>query len=138
MRKSPGPMVLRLLFTVHAILTLAAGLVLIAAPAAIPHVVGVIVTPSAFLLCYLLAAAELCIAVISWGARNLIDPRAIRLIATSFVVFHSASAVLEIRAFVAGVSGEISVNVVIRLVVVALFSYYGLMRREFVAMKSPE
>jgi hypothetical protein len=74
-------MVLRLLFTVHATLTVAAGIVLVIAPAAIPHAVGIIVTPPAFLLCYLLAAAELCIGLISWGARNLTDTHAIRLIA---------------------------------------------------------
>jgi hypothetical protein len=79
-------MVLRLLFTVHATLTVAAGIVLVIAPAAIPHAVGIIVTPPAFLLCYLLAAAELCIGLISWGARNLTDTHAIRLIATSFIL----------------------------------------------------
>jgi hypothetical protein len=131
-------MVLRLLFGVHATLTVAAGTVLVIAPAAIPHAVGIIVTPPAFLLCYLLAAAELCIGLISWGARNLTDTHAIRLIATSFIVFHSASALLEIRAFMAGVSSGIWANVVVRFVAVAVFSYYGLVRPEGAAVNMSE
>jgi hypothetical protein len=131
-------MTLRLLFTVHAILTVAAGLVLVIAPGAIPRTVGIIVPPAAFLVCYLLAAAELCIGVISWGARKLADTQAIRLIATSFIVFHGASALLEIRAFRAGVNSLIWANVVVRLVVVALFSYYGLVRPEGMARRAPK
>jgi hypothetical protein len=131
-------MVLRLLFTVHATLTVAAGIVLVIAPAAIPHAVGIIITPPAFLLCYLLAAAELCIGLISWGARNLTDTHAIRLIATSFIVFHGASALLEILAFMAKVSSGIWANVVVRFVAVALFSYYGLVRPEGAAVTTSE
>jgi hypothetical protein len=48
--------------------------------------IGIIITPPAFLLCYLLAASELCIAVISWGARQLTDPKAIRAIVAGFIV----------------------------------------------------
>jgi hypothetical protein len=40
-----------------------------------PRTVGIIIMPSAFLLCYLLAAAELCIGVVSWGARELTDAK---------------------------------------------------------------
>jgi hypothetical protein len=131
-------MVLRLLFTVHAVLAVAAGIVLVIAPAAIPRAVGISITPAAFLLCYLLSAAELCIGLISWGARKLTDADAIRLIAASFIVFHGASALLEIRAFRAGVSGAIWANVVVRVVAVALFSHYGLMRRDGYAVKTSE
>jgi hypothetical protein len=130
--------VLRLLFAVHAMLTVAAGIVLVIAPAAIPSTVGIVVPPAAFLVCYLLAAGELCIGVVSWGARTLTDTRAIRLIVTSFIVFHGASAMLEIRAFMAGVSGGIWANVVVRLVAVAFFSYYGLVRPDGVAVNTSE
>jgi hypothetical protein len=130
--------VLRLVFTVHATLTVAAGIVLVIAPAAIPNAVGIIVTPPAFLLCYLLAAAELCIGLISWGARKLTDTHAIRLIATSFIVFHGASALLEIRAFMAGVSSAIWANVVVRFVAVVVFSYYALVRPEGAAVNTSE
>jgi multisubunit Na+/H+ antiporter MnhC subunit len=49
-------MTLRLLFSVHAIVTLAAGVVLIVALPAIEGVVGIRIEPNACLLCYLLAA----------------------------------------------------------------------------------
>ena len=115
---------LRLLFTVHAIATLAAASVLVVAPAAIPTAVGIVIAPSAFLLCYLLAAAELSIGIVSWGARNLTDAKALRLVAASFVVFHGASAILELWAFVNGLSARILANVVLRVVAVTLFAYY--------------
>ena len=43
-----------LLITLHAVLTMAAGIVLMFAPAAIPHAIGIVIPPAAFLLCYLL------------------------------------------------------------------------------------
>jgi hypothetical protein len=122
-------MTLRLLFTIHAIITFAAGVVLAFAPALIPRTVGIIITPPGFLLCYLLAASELCIAVISWGARQLTDPKAIRAIVVGFIVLHCVSALLEIRAFTAGLSAAIWTNVAIRIVAIVLFSYYGIARR---------
>jgi hypothetical protein len=119
---------LRLLFVLHAIVTFAAALVLVLAPTAIPRTVGIIVPPSAFLLCYLLAAAELGIGVVSWGARNITDPKALRLVVASFIVFQGASALLELWAFATGVSGGIWANVLFRAVAVALFAYYGIVR----------
>jgi hypothetical protein len=122
-------MTLTLLLTVHAIATLAAAIVLVLAPTAIPRTVGIIIPPSAFLLCHLLAAAELCIGVVSWGARHLTDAKAIRLVAASFIVFHGASALLELWALVNGLSARILANVAVRIVVVTLFTYYGIVRR---------
>jgi hypothetical protein len=106
---------LRLLFTLNAIATIAAAIVLVLAPTAIPRTVGIIITPSAFLLCYLLAAAELCIGVVSWGARELTDAKALRVVVTSFIVFHGASAIFELWAFTEGLSGRIWANVVFGL-----------------------
>lgn len=120
---------LRQLFTLHAIATLAAAIVLVLAPTAIPRTVGIIIMPSAFLLCYLLAAAELCIGVVSWGARELTDAKALRVVVTSFIVFHGASAIFELWALTAGLSGRIWANVVFRFVAVTLFAYYGIARR---------
>jgi hypothetical protein len=120
---------LRLLFTLHAIATIAAAIVLVLAPTAIPRTVGIIIMPSAFLLCYLLAAAELCIGVVSWGARELTDAKALRVVVTSFIVFHGASAIFELGALTAGLSGRIWANVVFRFVAVTLFAYYGIARR---------
>jgi hypothetical protein len=120
---------LRLLFTLHAIATIAAAIVLVLAPTAIPRTVGIIIMPSAFLLCYLLAAAELCIGVVSWGARKLTDAKALRVVVTSFIVFHGASAIFELWALTAGLSRRIWANVVFRFVAVTLFAYYGIARR---------
>ena len=115
---------LRLLFTLHAIATFAAAIILVVAPAAIPTSMGIVIAPPAFLLCYLLAAAELTIGIVSWGARNLTDAKALRLVVASFVVFHGASAILELWAFVNGLSARILANVVLRVVAVTLFAYY--------------
>jgi len=115
---------LRFLFTVHAIATVAAAIVLVVAPAAIPTTVGIVIAPPAFVLCYLLAAAELSIGIVSWGARNLTDAKALRLVVASFVVFHCVSAILEVWAFVNGLSARILANVVLRVVAVTLFAYY--------------
>jgi hypothetical protein len=122
-------MTLRLLFTLHAIATIAAAIVLVLAPTAIPRTVGIIIMPSAFLLCYLLAGAELCIGVISWGAREVTDAKALRVVVTGFIVFHGASAMFELWAVTAGLSGRIWANVVFRIVAVALFAYYGIAGR---------
>ena len=42
----------------------------------------------------------------------------------SVVVFHGASAMLELWAFVNGLSARILANVVLRVVAVTLFAYY--------------
>ena len=80
-------MTLRLLFGIHAILTFTAGVVLIAAPGAIPSTVGVHIEPEAYLLCYLLAAAEFSVSALSWGARTITDARALRVIVIACIVF---------------------------------------------------
>jgi hypothetical protein len=72
-------MTLRLLFGVHAILTLAAGIVLLAAPGTIPGAVGIQIERGAYLLCYLLAASEFSITALSWGASTITDPKALRV-----------------------------------------------------------
>jgi len=123
---SRGP--LRKLLGIHAVVTLAAGVVLVVAPAAVPSTVGIRIKPDAYLLCYLLAAAELALAVLSWGARSITEERAIRLIVVSFIVLHGATGLLEGYAFLAGVSAAIWANIAVRVVAVAGFAYFGLVR----------
>jgi hypothetical protein len=53
---------LRILFLAHAAVTFAAGIVLIAAPAAIPSSVGIDMAPDHYLLSHFLGAAELAVA----------------------------------------------------------------------------
>lgn len=116
---------LRILFAVHALLTLAAGVVLIVAPELIPGAVGIKLEPNAYLLCYLLAAAELSIAYLSWSGKKISDVRALRFIITAFIVFHAASGILEIYASAASANAIIRGNVVVRVFIVFLFAYYG-------------
>jgi len=119
-------MTLHIQFRIHAILTFAAGVVLVAVPAAIPGAVGIHVEPGAYLLCYLLAAAEFSISTLSWGARTITDAKALRVIVIACIVLHLASGLLEIYAFTGGLSGAIWGNVTLRALVVALFAYLGL------------
>jgi hypothetical protein len=115
----------RKLCIAHAAVTLAAAVVLVMSPGLIPGMVGVHVDPGAYLLCYLLAAAELGLAVLSFGARNLQDVQFRKLVAASCVAFHASSAVLEVFAFTQGVGALVLANVFVRVVVVALFLFYG-------------
>ena len=43
---------LRIVLGIHALVTLAAGIVLVAAPRAIPSAVGIAIDPGAYLLCF--------------------------------------------------------------------------------------
>jgi len=119
-------MTLRLLFILHGLVTAAAGVVLFVAPGAIPAAVGVAVPDEARLLPFMLGAAELAVAVLSFGAAQLTDRRALRLLVVVIAAFHVVTAVAEVYAFaLGGVSPLIWVNVAIRLVVAALFLYVG-------------
>ncbi len=120
------PTNLRILLSVHAVLTLTAGVVLIVAPDLIPSAVGVSIEPQAYLISYLLAASELSLAALSWGGKSLSDPKALRLVAMTCIVFHGVSGILEIYAFAKGVSVAILGNIALRAVVVFLFAYFGL------------
>ena len=123
LRKQPAG--LRIVFGIHAALTFAAFVVLVARPTAIPGRVGLHLDPPAYLVCRLLAAAELGLSVMSWGARTITDVKALRLIITTFVVFHAVSGLLEIYAFTKGLSPAIWGNVGLRMVVIAFFVWYG-------------
>jgi hypothetical protein len=123
---------LRRLLLLHGLATLAAAVVLIVRPALIPGIAGVTLTgPGASLLAYLLAGAELGLAVLSFGATRLVDPRALRLVAVSLAVFHASSAVLELYAGESvGLSGVIVANITVRVLIVALLMWLALRTRE--------
>lgn len=114
---------LRTLLVVHGFITLAAGFVLAIAPGLIPSAVGIHLDPSADVIAYLLAGAEIGLAVVSFGGARLTDPRALRLIVWSCIAFHGSSGVLEVYAYAQGVSAAILGNVGARIVVIALFAY---------------
>jgi hypothetical protein len=110
---------LRVLFIAHGVVTLAAAVVLAVLPAAIPATVDIGIDPEAFLLSYFLAAAELAIALLSFGAAWF---PALRLIVVVFIVFHLSTAVLEVVfAGFTAVSPVLLANIVIRLAAAALF-----------------
>jgi hypothetical protein len=111
----------RILFIVHGIVTAAAGVALIVAPALIPSTVGISLPEAANLLPYLLGGAELGIAVLSIGATRLRDAAAIRLIAISFAVLHGVTAGVELLALAQGADPFLWGNVVLRVVVTVLF-----------------
>jgi hypothetical protein len=101
---------------------LAGAVVLTAFPTAIPSAVGITVTRPDYLLVYLVAAAELAVAVLSFGAIRITDWAALRLIMTTLVVLHLASGILDIvyMALTEPNATMIS-NTVLRFAVVAVF-----------------
>jgi hypothetical protein len=113
---------LRAVFFVHGLITLAGAVVLIAFPTAIPSAVGITVTRPDYLLVYLVAAAELAVAVLSFGAIRITDWAALRLIVTTLVVLHLTSGVLDVvyMALTEPNATMIS-NTVLRFAVVAVF-----------------
>jgi hypothetical protein len=87
---------LQAVFFVHGLITLAGAVVLTAFPTAIPSMVGITITRPDYLLVYLVAAAELAVAVLSFGAIRITDWAALRLIVTTLVVLHAMSGILDI------------------------------------------
>lgn len=119
-------MKLRNLLAIHAFITLAAGIKLIVEPERIPKIVGISVDQSAYLLCYLLGAAELALAFLSFHSSKLTDGKSLRLICSTFILFHAATAAVEILAFAQGTSAKIWANIALRVLIVFLFWYYGI------------
>ena len=118
--RAPG--LLRVVFVVHGLITLAGAIVLTAFPTAIPSAVGLTITQPEYLLVYLVAAAELAVAVLSFGATQITDSAALRLVVTTFVVLHGASGILDLVYMgVTEANGTIIANTVLRFTVVAVF-----------------
>ena len=117
--RAPG--LLRAVFVVHGLITLAGAIVLTAFPTAIPSAVGITITRPEYLLVYLVAAAELAVAVLSFGATRITDPAALRLVVTTFVVLHGASGILDLVYMGTEANGTIIANTVLRFTVVVVF-----------------
>ncbi len=122
-------MALRILLLIRAAITFAASVVLVIAPDVVPGTVGVRLSDGGFLLSYLLAGAELSIAYLSLAGFRSRQADGVRFIVTAIVVFHAATALLEVLALSKGIDGMLWGNVAVRVVVVALFTYYGLVRK---------
>ena len=113
---------LRAVFAVHGAITLAGAVVLIVLPTAIPSAVGITLERPDYLLVYLVAAAELAVAVLSFGAIRITDWAALRLIVTMFVVLHAASGVLDIVYMsLTEPNATLIANTVLRFAVVTAF-----------------
>lgn len=128
-RNKPGKgvnKVLKSVLIIHGLITLAAGIVLVVAPTLIPKTVNIDISPNQYLLSYFLAAAELGIAYLSFFAVTIADKNALRIICSTFIVFHLATCGLEIYAFIEGISSKIIFNIILRILVTALFWYYGI------------
>jgi hypothetical protein len=109
-------------FAVHGAITLAGAFVLIVFPTAIPSAVGITITRPDYLLVYLVAAAELTVAALSFGAIRITDWAALRLIVTTLVVLHSASGVLDmVYMALTEPNATLIANTVLRFTVVAVF-----------------
>lgn len=101
----------------HALITAAAGVVLIVRPEVIPATVGIQLAPDAFLLSYLLAGAEFGFSALSWLAGGSRDAMTLRLAMLACLVLHAASAALELRVWFARGAPVLLANVVARLVI---------------------
>jgi hypothetical protein len=112
---------LRAIFVLHGVITLAGAIVLMLFPRAIPAMVGIAITRPDYLLVYLVAAAEVAVAVLSFGAAR-VDKAALGLIVTTLVVLHATSGVLNIMYMaLTDASVTMVANTVLRLAVVAVF-----------------
>lgn len=114
------------LLLIHAIVTFAAGVVLLVAPDLIPRTVGIRVDSGVYLVCYLLGTSEMGLATLSYSSRTLKDAQSLRVVSLSFIVLHASTAAVEVYAFLQGVSPIIWANIALRILVVMLFLYYGL------------
>jgi hypothetical protein len=113
---------LRVVLVVHGLITLAGAVVLTVFPGAIPEAVGIPVQRSDYLLVYLVAAAELAVSLLSFGAARLTDAAALRLIVVTFVVLHASSGVYNIAYMVLTQPGTVLiVNTCLRFAAVAAF-----------------
>lgn len=99
-------------------MTLAAA-VLSLAPAAIPAAVGIEMRAHQNLLSYLLAAAELAIAVLCVAGARATERSATRQVVWVLVVFHLSSALAGMAAVSMGTSSLVLWNVLVRVLIVA-------------------
>ena len=117
---------LNLLLSAHAAITFVAACVLVWFPSVIPALVGVTLSENQYLICYLLAAFELCMAYLSWQSRRINDPHALSIVVKTIMLLHGSSAVLELDVALQTMSLALMVNIVVRLIVCVVFYCFGL------------
>jgi len=117
---------LRVVLLAHGVITLAGAVVLAVFPTVIPTAVGITLEPSDYLLVYLVAAAELAAAVLSFGAARLTDRAALRIVVATFVILHGASGLLNLLYITqTGWSAVLVANTCARLIAVVVLLIAG-------------
>jgi hypothetical protein len=117
--KNSGWRGLRWLFLFNAVAMLAAAIVLALAPAAIPAAVGIEMGVEQSLLAYLLAAAELALAVLCLVGARTAGPASAVQVVWVLVVFHLSSALAGVAALSNGTGSLVLWNVLARVLIVA-------------------
>ncbi len=118
-------MIITALLVINAIATVAAGVVLFVAPDLIAGTVGIHIRQEAYFLYYLLGASELGLSALCFLGIYLQDRSTLITISVALLVFHAASGVAGIYALARGVDVAVLWNVMARVLMVALFGYYG-------------
>ena len=121
-------MALNRLLLLQAVITFLSFLAFVGTPATIPASFGIPVGPKQYILSYLLGANELALTYLSLAARKLNDPPARRAIVTFFIVFHAAVGLFGLYSVWQGASMSLLGNVALRVLIVGLFYYYGLLK----------
>jgi hypothetical protein len=122
--------ILNIWLIVHAVITLAAGVVLIATPGIIPSTAGIDLPGNAVLLAYFLGAAEIAIAFLSFGASKIREIQALMLIIWTFIIFHAATAAVELYDIALhGSNSVLWANIAVHIAVVVFFFYLKLTLR---------
>jgi hypothetical protein len=116
-----SPLPVRILLLGHALVTLVAAFVLMAAPGLIPSAVGIVLEPTEFLVPILLGAAEFGVGLLSLLASSWTFGRPLAHLCLVFAAMHLMTAFGEGLALSAGVSPAVGVNLVVRVIVAALF-----------------
>lgn len=112
---------LRAVFVIHGLITLAGAAVLMVFPTAIPSAVGISLERGDYLLVYLVGAAELAVAVLSFGAARLTDLQALGLVVTTLVVLHLTSGILDLVYMgMTRVGATMVANTILRFTVVVV------------------
>jgi hypothetical protein len=119
---------LNIVLLINAFLTFAAFILFYVAPEALLNGVGAQIDPSAYFTGYLLGAAELGIAIISFYATKIKDAKVLSVICVSNAAFHAFSVVAEILLIASGRTSEpwgLWGNMALRTTLAALFAYFA-------------
>ena len=113
----------RILFALQAFISLASAVTLLASPRLIPSSVGVVVAPSAFLLCYLIGASEFSLAFMSAVGFTAKTDATRDAMVFCAIAFHFSSGLAGVYALATGLPTAIWVNAGAHFVIALLFLF---------------